>query len=125
MTFLRNGDVPNFNSFTVAMEILAAGKTSQAESLVQHPPDHWYYIVGTYDGDRARVYVNGVLEAVGDSSPGIVVNTTDPLFINNHTFFNRTEQSSGRIGGIFDEVRISNIARSANEIAAIYAALPH
>jgi concanavalin A-like lectin/glucanase superfamily protein/beta-propeller repeat-containing protein len=125
ITLLRNGDSPSFNYFSVAMEVLASGRDSQAESTVHHPPNQWYYVVGTYDGDKARVYVNGVLEAVGNSSPGIVVTTTDPLFINNHTFFSQTASSNGMIGGIFDEVRISNTARSASEIAAIYhAAVP-
>jgi Concanavalin A-like lectin/glucanases superfamily len=128
ITMTRNNDpAASFDYFTVGMDIIveAAGQASTAESSIHHPPNQWYYIVGTYDGQRARVYVNGVLEQVGVYSPGIVVNTSDLLYFNNHTFFSQTASSNGRIGGVFDEIRISNIARSASEVAAIYAAAPH
>lgn len=128
LTMTRNPDpASSFSYFTVGMELIdeASGLGSQAESSIQHAPNNWYYIVGTYDGQVARVYVNGVLEQVGNLSPGIVVNTTAPLYLDNHTFFGQTASSNGRIGGTFDEVRISNVARSASEIAAIYAAAPH
>ncbi|HVT58729.1 MAG TPA: LamG-like jellyroll fold domain-containing protein [Thermoanaerobaculia bacterium] len=128
MSMTRNDDpASSFNYFTVGMDIVveASGQASSAHSAIHHLPNQWYYIVGTYDGQKARVYVNGVLEQVGNLSPGMVVNTTDPLYFDNHTFFSHTASSNGRIGGVFDEIRISDIARSASEIAAVYAAAPH
>ena len=126
ITMTRNNDpASSFSYFTAAMAILASGQGSQANSTVHHLPNQWYYIVGTYDGQKTRVYVNGVLEQVGNTAPGLVVDTTAPLYLDNHTFFGQTASSNGRIGGVFDEIRISNIARSASEIAAIYAAAPH
>jgi Concanavalin A-like lectin/glucanases superfamily len=126
ITMTRNNDpASSFYYFTVAMQTLASGQGSSAQSTIHHLPNQWYYIVGTYDGQKARVYVNGVLEQVGNTLPGLVVNTIDPLYFDNHTFFGQTASSNGRIGGVFDEIRISNIARSASEIAAIYAAAPH
>jgi hypothetical protein len=80
-----------------------------AQSAIRHPINQWYYVVGTYDGSNANLYVNGVLEATGND-PGVTVTTHDPLFLHNHTF--QGSQSNGRMGGIIDEVRISNVARS-------------
>ena len=53
---------------------------------------------------------------------GMVWTNDDPLFINNLQYPSQSGmiQSNGGIAGTFDEVRISNIARSADEIAAIY-----
>jgi hypothetical protein len=47
------------------------------------------------------------------------------LYFNNRTFYGQTAVSNGRIGGVFDEIRISSVARSVSEIAATYAAAPH
>ena len=88
-----------------------------------HAPNNWYYVVGTYDGSNVRIYVNGVLEGVSESVTGIISNTTAPLYMNHHTWGfggSGNQQSSQRMRGLIDEVRISNIARSAQEIANNY-----
>lgn len=111
----------SFTSFTIGMSFANNGVGSAVDSVITHRPGEWYYVVGTYDGERSRIYVNGVLEAVRGGMPGAVVTTTDPLYINNHTFFNRTASSQGRMGGIIDAVRISSVARTADEIADVFA----
>ena len=88
-----------------------------------HVPNNWYYVVGTYDGNNTRIYVNGVLEGVSDSVSGIVANTTAPLYINHHTWGfggSGNQQSSQRMQGLIDEIRISKVARSAEEISYYY-----
>jgi Concanavalin A-like lectin/glucanases superfamily len=90
------------------------GGAAMAESTVSHPTEQWYYVAGTYDGIHAKLYVNGVLEATSQAVPGIIVTTSDPLFIHNHTFSGG--QSNGVMGGIIDEVRISRIARPQDEL---------
>jgi pimeloyl-ACP methyl ester carboxylesterase len=89
--------------------------TATAEPSTRHPIQQWYYVVGTYDGVRAKLYVNGVLEATSPDGPAITVTTHDPLFIHNHTFQNG--QSNGVMGGIIDEVRISRTARPEGDVA--------
>ncbi len=81
-------------------------------------PNEWYYAAMTYDGLTLNLYVNGELVS-STSSPGLVINNSDPLYINHHTWANGS-QSSQRMRGLIDEVRISNIARSAQEIANNY-----
>jgi pimeloyl-ACP methyl ester carboxylesterase len=89
-----------------------------AQSSIRHPIGQWYYVAGTYDGVRARLYVNGVMEAASADVPGITVTTGDPLFIHSHAFQNG--QSNGRMGGVIDEVRILRVARSQGEITSVY-----
>jgi hypothetical protein len=75
----------------------------------------WNHIVSTYDGNNLKLYVNGILKK--DTAVVCTLRTgqwgerigayggTAPLY-----FFN----------GIIDEVRVSNIARTAEEIRAAY-----
>ena len=72
-----------FELFNHSTQEMSAGAV--AESAIRHPINQWYYVVGSYDGINARLWVNGVLEATGND-PGVVVTTHDPLFLNNHTF---------------------------------------
>jgi hypothetical protein len=82
-----------------------------------HEPNQWYYVAFTYDGNYLKLYVNGILEATSNYAPNLILpSTTYPLYINHHTW-NYGYSSSQRIEGLIDEIRISNIARSVEEIA--------
>ena len=85
---------------------------------VWHEPNQWYYVVSVYDGNYRKLYVNSVLESVS-YVPNFIPSTTKPLYINHH-LFGGGYQSSQRMQGLIDEIRISNIARSAEEIAYYY-----
>ncbi len=104
--------------FEVVNHSQGANTDALAQSSIRHPIRQWYYVAGTYDGLRAKLYVNGVLEAVSSVVPALTVTTNDPLFIHNHRFQNG--QSNGDMGGIIDEVRISRVARPQGEITPIY-----
>ena len=84
-------------------------------------PNQWYYVVFIYDDSYAKLYVNGVLEAISSYSPNFITTTIDSLYINRHTWGGGYSSSQGRMQGLIDEIRISNIARSAEEIALNYA----
>jgi hypothetical protein len=94
-------------------------------SSLEHVPNQWYYVVGTFDGSKVRIYINGVEESSGIAPAQIVANSRD-LYINHHTW-SGGGASSQRMQGLIDETRISNIARSAEEIAYYYnlATLPN
>jgi hypothetical protein len=72
----------------------------------------WYYLVGTYDGDKIRYYVNGIAK---DSTQtiGVNPNSSDQIL-----------SLGGRLGelvsGTMDEVRIENIARSSDWVKLCY-----
>ncbi|MHB1484832.1 MAG: LamG domain-containing protein [Saccharofermentanales bacterium] len=76
----------------------------------------WYHIVGTYDGNYVRVFINGALAGTG-SQPiyGEITTGTSPL---------RIGYKSGSIidytRGIIDEVQIYNKALNATEVDNLY-----
>ena len=73
----------------------------------------WHHFVATWDGDRMRVYVDGILRNTSPSFTG-VLHTAGIARIGRHTepglFFN----------GLIDEVRIHNRALTEAEIRTIF-----
>ena len=70
----------------------------------------WYHIVGTYDGIKMRIYVNGVEVGSADLSGNIVASSMTIGYGDWDRFWK----------GIIDEVRIYNRALSASEILERY-----
>lgn len=81
---------------------VVAGKTDM-------PLKKWTHIAGTYDGksSEGKIYINGALDGEGKIGGNIVPNT-DVLWLG--------RGAGPFLEGQMDEVRISNIARSAQEI---------
>ena len=81
--------------------------------LTQIRGETWYHAAMTYDGDTAKIYLNGVLEA-SKSFGGLI--TTDGKAI--------MGSASGEVGdsllGKLDEVMIFNRSLDASEIASLY-----
>ena len=73
----------------------------------------WYYVVGAWDGTTRRLYVNGVQDVSGSKS-GSIGTDTRSLYIGGRS--GATDVSKG----IVDEVRLSNVARSADWIKTSY-----
>lgn len=80
---------------------------------------NWYFVVGTWDGDKLRIYVNGALTATSASYTGVV-----SMQIANGTQHYIGYYTGGGVlaftGGI-DEAAWFQRALSAAEIAALYA----
>ncbi|MFH1227842.1 MAG: DUF2341 domain-containing protein [Planctomycetota bacterium] len=75
----------------------------------------WYYVVGTYDGAKFNIYVNGAFVASSDNTT-IALNNI-PVSIG---AFYENGPPKYFLNGAIDEVRIYNRALSAAEIAARY-----
>jgi hypothetical protein len=119
---IRKGD-SNPNNYQLAVDsgggvpnihlMLDENDNSGLEGVTTISANTWYYIAGTWDGTTRQVYLNGNQEISG-SRNGTIGSDTRDLYI------------GGRIGltdsinGILDEVRISNIARSASWITTEY-----
>ncbi|MCW3840688.1 LamG domain-containing protein [Micromonospora yasonensis] len=97
---------------------VAVGTTfRQAVSTATVPVGEWHQVVGTFDGQRVAVYVDGVLSgttaARGSLGPAPGTNLivgADPV------------DPESRFTGAVDEVRLYNRSLSAAEIADLYAA---
>ncbi len=70
----------------------------------------WYYLTFVQSNSGREIRINGVLD-VSDNNTGSFNTNNDPLYIS---------RSGDPINGRLDEVRISNIARSANWITTEY-----
>ena len=74
-------------------------------------PGQWYHVVGVYqESGNEYVYVNGKLDATGSLTDGNCANDTSSVVIGQY-------RTSTLFNGTIDEVRVSNVARSATEIA--------
>lgn len=73
--------------------------------------NQWYHIAGTFDGKKARLYVDGVL--VGSVSANFGSNS-EPLWIG------RYQGGGYHVNGKIDDVRIYNRPLSTPEIKALY-----
>jgi hypothetical protein len=111
----RNGYGLYFYSSGVANFELATGSTLQTINSSALSSGQWYYLVGTWNTTTVSIYVNGALSAQTSkmltptySAPLRIGVDGDQSFANN--YFN----------GILDEGRVSDIARSADWIAAEY-----
>jgi len=71
----------------------------------------WYHIAGTYDGKKASIYVNGVLQNSAEAE--ITHDEGISLFIGKASWFD-----GGYFQGTIDEVKIYNRVLSADEIKA-------
>jgi hypothetical protein len=75
--------------------------------------NEWQYMVATWDGTNMRLYKNGVEPEVPVPFSGPIHQSATELWIGDGTYYESME-------GFLDEVRISNIGRSADWIVAQY-----
>jgi len=73
----------------------------------------WHHVVGTYDGSKICLYVDGQLDASSTASGTIRVND-QPVYIGENS-----EQSNRFWNGLIDDVRIYSYALSPDQIAEI------
>jgi hypothetical protein len=78
------------------------------------PSSEWSYVVHTFETTGTRLYVNGVLD---DSNNGGVMNISSPCRLDIGAFLPNANYS---FVGDMDELRISNVVRSANWVKLEY-----
>lgn len=81
----------------------------------------WEHIVATYDGNHARLYVNGEEICSSAITGNLAVNTSDALYENFtiSSFYNSAGILGQLIGGI-DKFKLYNAALSVEDIQTIY-----
>lgn len=99
----------------------------------------WHYVVGTYDGNIKKVYIDGVvsryystddgsLSNEGDAVSGAIDSTISPVAIagrvkKDDTDPNLVIEISNNCPGTYDEVKIYNYALDSTAIAQAYATM--
>jgi hypothetical protein len=68
--------------------------------------NQWHYVVGTYDGRTARLWVDGGSPASGSVSA--------PTWPSQNLYVGDRSDHLRKFNGLIDEVRVSNVARSSN-----------
>jgi cysteine-rich repeat protein len=71
----------------------------------------WHYVVGTFDGTTASLYVDG-------GSP--VITTSSVTWPNQQMYLGDRSTSGRAFSGTLDEIRLSNVARSADYVKTNY-----
>jgi hypothetical protein len=79
----------------------------------------WYHVAGTYDGNIAKIYVNGILENSVEKSGPVLPSTGGAIKIGQES---AVEDPDGPefFNGLIDEVELYNRALSAEEIATLF-----
>jgi prepilin-type N-terminal cleavage/methylation domain-containing protein len=77
---------------------------------------NWHHIVGTYDGNNVKIYVDGILGDVVVSTSGNIDNDIVNLTIGN------LSNATGLFNGLIDNIRIYDAALSSSQIKQNYIA---
>ncbi|MGW5242200.1 LamG-like jellyroll fold domain-containing protein [Monashia sp. NPDC004114] len=103
----------------VAFAVAVGSSFKQATSTVTVPVGSWHHVVGTFDGQRVVVYIDGVQAAAttarGSLAPAVGANLmvgADPV------------DPESRFEGAVDDVRVLGRSLSAAEVAELYAGGP-
>jgi prepilin-type N-terminal cleavage/methylation domain-containing protein len=93
--------------------VFKSGSAISADSSITLVAGQWYHVVGTYNGERVKVYVNGVYEGVsGVFTAGIGITAYNARIGNDYNTPNWS--------GLIDDVRIYAAALPATEIQKHY-----
>ncbi len=93
------------------IEFDATGDIGNVQSTTNLAAGTWYFITATYDGTRARIYVNGEFEASA---------TASTMFNNNTNHIEISPSETNRFNGTVDEVMMWNKNLTDNEVAFLY-----
>ncbi len=96
------------------MNVSVGGTEQSIDSVNEIPLYKWSYIVGTYDGNSLKIYINGKLENETNLTGSIDTNDM-PVVIGG-----RSTSTNHFFQGKIDEVRISDVARTTEEIRHAY-----
>ncbi|VVB58145.1 Right handed beta helix region [Candidatus Anstonella stagnisolia] len=116
-----NLGVPYCNANSICLLINVGGtyyNASYATSNINN--NQWYHMVGTYDGETARLYVNGA-EVASNTNPSGAISyaSSNPLCIGSEP--DGTVCSTGQyFNGSIDDVAIFSRNLSTQEILALY-----
>ena len=115
-SFEKGWDLETRDDKKFAFALSTTGNTSLTylETTNSFDENTWYHVAGVYDGTEQKIYVNGVLEATATSQSGPIDYADSWLAIAMY----KDDNENFSFDGVIDEVRIWNVARTAEEIQA-------
>ena len=87
------------------------------ETNEQLPFEEWVHIVAIFNGAKLKLYINGAIVKVGDST-GELKDNNAPFTIGNQSVF--TGSLTNKFNGGIDDVRIYNRELTSNEVMELY-----
>jgi len=108
----QNMDYEDRMRFHVAVDGSSDDVNSNEGSII---PNKWHHVVGTYDGAKLEIYVDGAWQNTTNNS-GSITSYDDTFGLGVGDSYNQTGGYNGQI----DEVRIYNRALSESEIQTLY-----
>jgi len=123
--FQDNGDyergwVLGYNGRNYSFAVKAVngpGRLTYLKAREPFEPEHWYFVAGTYDGAKLRVFVNGRLSAESADQKG-PIDYPPQAFLEIGAYHDDDEYN--RLEGMIHEVRIYTRALTPEEILAQY-----
>ena len=106
----------NIGQFGAGVSNASGSNTVSVLTTAGLSTNTWYYVVCTYDGTNIKIYLNGIL-ANSAAQTGNLYTTATGVHIGHDV---RYASGTRNFNGIIDEVRIDNVARSADDIRAAY-----
>ena len=88
------------------------GGWQAASSSTFIPINTWIHIASTYDQNQIKLYFNGVLNATFNSNQTLPISGNQPWYLGKRWDHLET------LGGVMDEIRIWNVARTQAQIQA-------
>jgi hypothetical protein len=88
------------------------GGWQAASSSTFIPINTWIHIASTYDQNQIKLYFNGVLNATFNSNQTLPISGNQPWYLGKRWDHLET------LGGVMDEIRIWNVARTQGQIQA-------
>ena len=112
--YVSKGDqayaIKHANSNTIEFFIYDAGWHTANVSVDSSFNGEWHHVLGTYDGNELKTYVDGVLGATVAHEGSIEVQT------NNLTIAMNSQETDRYYDGVIDEVKIYDRALSPSEV---------
>jgi hypothetical protein len=102
-----------WNNNSIRFELFGVNNNITYSTSEIFDVDQWYHIVATYDGTSKTIYINGTKDKE-EAATGSILTNTHNLHIGTNWYPTYT------FHGSIDEVRISNISRSADWIITEY-----
>jgi hypothetical protein len=84
-----------------------SGTSSNPNGSINVNDGNWHHVVGTYDGFRSRLYIDGVLD-VDEAATGLISMSTNPIVIGGQ--IHDSPDASREWNGLIDDVRVYNYA---------------